>query len=82
MITPEMVSIIKDNENCNDHGKGTYMQMVDYVSYDGEYDANTNTFTYNPDASHYTDSGEIYWICGHCDRTIDWVVDHPQAEAL
>ena len=81
MITPEMVSIIKDNENCNDHGK-VYLFMVEYVSYDGEYDANTNTFTYNPDASQYSDSGEMYWICGHCDRTIDWVVDHPTAEAL
>jgi hypothetical protein len=82
MITPEMVSIIKDSENCNDHGKGIYMQMVEYVSYDGEYDADTNSFIYTADgAESYADSGEMYWICGHCDRTVDWVVDIPTAEA-
>lgn len=82
MITPEMVSVIKDNENCNEHGKDTYMQMVEYLSYDGEYDASTNTFIYTTDgAESYADSGEMYWICGHCDRTVDWVADLPQAEA-
>jgi hypothetical protein len=82
MITPEMVSLINDNENCNDHGKGMYMQMVEYVSYDGEYDADTNTFTYTADgAESYADSEEMYWICGHCDRTVDWVSELPQAEA-
>ena len=46
-----MVSIIKDSENCNDHGKGIYMQMVEYVSYDGEYDADTNSFIYTADGA-------------------------------
>ena len=83
MITPEMVSVIKDNENCNEHGKGMYMQMVEYVSYDGEYDAPTNTFTYTADgAESYADGGEMYWICGNCDRTVTWISDIPTAEAL
>ena len=46
MITPEMVSVIKDNENCNDHGNDIYMQMIEYVSYEGEYEADTHTFVY------------------------------------
>ena len=81
MITSEMVSIIEDNENCNDHGKDVYMQMVEYVSYEGYYDKDANTFLYGHDgAESYANSGDMHWICGHCDRTITWVVDVPTAE--
>ena len=83
MITPEMVSIIDDNKNCHSHGKDMYMQMIEYVAYEGDYDKDTNTFTFTADgAESYADGGEMCWICGHCDRTVDWVADLPQAEAL
>jgi hypothetical protein len=82
MITAEMVSIIDDNKNCNDHGKDMYMQMIEYVSYNGDYDRASNTFTFHADgAESYADSGEMYWICGHCDRTVTWVAAIPTAEA-
>jgi hypothetical protein len=80
MLIPEIAPYIEDNNNCNSHGKDIYLQMMEYMSYDGEYDADTNTFTYNPDAAQYTDSGDMYWICGHCDRVIEWVGDNPQVE--
>ena len=82
MITPEMVSVIKDNENCNDHGNDIYMQMIEYVSYEGEYEADTHPFVYTADgAESYADGGDMIWICGDCDSTVDWVADLPQAEA-
>ena len=78
MIVPEILDCIKDNENCKSHGKDIYMQIIEYVSYDGDYDVDSNTFVYSPDGESYTDDGDLRWICGHCDRMIEWVVDHPQ----
>ena len=82
MVIPEMVSVIKDNQNCNNHGMAMYMQMIEYVAYDGDYNKDTNTFSYTPDgAESYADSGEMYWLCGHCDRTLTWLKSEPTAEA-
>jgi len=81
MLIPEIAAYIKDNNNCTAHGKDIYMQMVEYVAYDGEYDAASNTFTYTADgAESYAETGDMTWICGHCDRMIDWVGEHPRAE--
>ena len=80
MLMPELAPYIKDNNNCKSHGKDMYIVMLEYIAYDGEYDKDTNTFTYNPDASEYTDSGEMVWHCGHCDRLIEWIGEHPKVE--
>ena len=80
MLMPELAPYIKDNNNCKSHGKDMYIVMLEYIAYDGEYDKGTNTFTYNPDASEYTDSGELNWHCGHCDRLIEWIGEHPKVE--
>jgi hypothetical protein len=80
MLIPEIAPYIMDNNNCNFHGKDIYMQMMEYVSYDGEYDTDTNTFSYIPDGASHADSGDMYWLCGHCDRTVKWVGEHPQVE--
>ena len=82
MVISEMDSLINDNENCNSHGKAMYMQMIEYVYYEGDYDKDTNTFIYTADgAESYADGGEMYWVCGHCDRTLTWIADIPTAEA-
>ena len=82
MLIPEIAPYIMDDNNCKSHGKDIYMQMIEYVAYEGEYDTDTNTFTYTADnAAAYADSGgEMTWICGHCDRTVNWVGEHPQVE--
>ena len=80
MLIPEIAPYIMDNNNCNSHGKDIYMQMMEYISYDGEYDKDTNTFSYTPDGAEYTTSGEMTWHCGHCDYLIEWVGEHPQVE--
>ena len=80
MLMPELAPYIKDNNNCKSHGKDMYIVMLEYIAYDGEYDKDTNTFTYNPDASEYTDSGALNWHCGHCARLIEWIGEHPKVE--
>ena len=80
MLMPELAPYIKDNNNCKSHGKDMYIVMLEYIAYDGEYDKDTNTFTYNPDASENTDSGEMAWHCGHCDRMIEWVGHEPKVD--
>ena len=54
--------------------------MIEYIPYDWAYDKDTNTFAYNPDAAEYTDSGEMTWHCGHCDRLIEWVGHEPKVD--
>ena len=56
--------------------------MVEYSYYTGEYDKDTNTFTYDPNDGEYAGSGDMEWCCGHCSRTIEWVGHNPQAEAM
>ena len=75
MLVPEIAPYIKDNNNCKSHGKDMYIQMVEYSYYTGEYDKDTNTFTYDPNDGEYAGSG-------HCSRTIEWVGHEPKAEAL
>ena len=44
MLIPELAPYIKDNNQCKSHGKDMYIQMMEYIAYDGAYDKDTNTF--------------------------------------
>ena len=80
MLVPEIAPYIKDNNNCNSHGKDIYLQLIEYSYYTGDYDKDTNTFTYDPDKGEYAGDGDMEWCCGHCSRTIEWVGHNPQVE--
>ena len=82
MLVPEIAPYIKDNNNCKSHGKDIYLSLAEYSYYTGDYDKDTNTFTYDPDKGEYAGSGDMEWCCGQCSRTIEWVGHNPQAEAI
>ena len=81
MLVPEIAPYIKDNNNCKSHGKDMYIQMMEYIAYDGAYDKDTHTFIYDSNAEYTGDAGEMVWYCGHCDRMIEWVGHEPKVEA-
>ena len=37
-------TFIKDNTNCNSHGKDIYLSLAEYSYYTGDYDKDTKTF--------------------------------------
>ena len=82
MLVPEIAPYIKDNNNCNSHGKDIYLQLIEYTYCTGEYDKDNHTFIYFADSSEHAGDGEMEWSCGHCSRRIEWVGNNPRVEAI
>ena len=80
MLVPDMAAYIKDNNNCNSHGKDIYLQLVEYSYYGGRYDKGSHTFIYDSDTGEHAGDGEMEWSCGHCSRRIEWVGNNPRVE--